>query len=127
MEAGTIEEFSKDKRYLCWNDTGTVVFNDDPENVIGDFFDADIAEVVPLGDYPLILPKTSVANVVLAETKLEKIESKCGLDYQVSLIPTIETPLGVELVNEILRSSKSAFQVIRLPYRLIMAPIISCK
>ncbi|MFC1932717.1 HpcH/HpaI aldolase/citrate lyase family protein [Chloroflexota bacterium] len=70
-----------------------------------DFFDADIAEVVPLGNYPLILPKASVASIVTADKKLKKIEGNYGLDYQVSLIPTIETPLGIESVNEILKSS----------------------
>ncbi len=41
VEPRTVEELAKDKRHLGGNDPGTVVLDDDPEDLIGHFPDAD--------------------------------------------------------------------------------------
>ena len=37
-----VEEFAKDIRHLHRDDTGTVVFDNNPENIVPGFFDADV-------------------------------------------------------------------------------------
>jgi citrate lyase subunit beta / citryl-CoA lyase len=76
------------------------------------YFDEDIEELVRLGDYQLIIPKASVKGILAAAAKLSAIESKLGLDSQTSIVPLIETPSGVEQINEILRSSKRIVAVL---------------
>ncbi len=70
-----------------------------------DYFIQDISEIVPLGNFPLIIPKASEANLFKAEKQLIALEAERELNYKIPLIPLIETPSGVEAVNEILKAS----------------------
>jgi citrate lyase subunit beta/citryl-CoA lyase len=69
------------------------------------FFTMDISELVPLRNIPLIIPKASENSIAIAEKQLEALEGKVGLKNKTPLVALIETPLGVETVNEILRAS----------------------
>jgi citrate lyase subunit beta/citryl-CoA lyase len=69
-------------------------------------FTKDINEIVPLGNYPLIIPKASETGIINADKQLNALEAKLALKYKVPLIPLIETPSGVESVNEILKASQ---------------------
>ncbi len=71
-----------------------------------DLFNADIEEIVPLGSYPLVLPWVSVDSISAAERKLQKIESRFGLGYQVAVIPTLATSQGIESIDKLLKSSR---------------------
>ena len=61
------------------------------------YFIDDINEIVPLGYFPLIIPKASEAGIIKAEKQLQALETRLGLKHQTSLIPLIETPQGVIL------------------------------
>jgi len=69
------------------------------------FFNLDISEIVPLGNFPLLVPKSCVNGIADVEEQLQILETRYSLNYQTSLVPIIETPLGVETVNEILKAS----------------------
>lgn len=77
-----------------------------------DYFIDDIGEIVPLGNFPLIIPKASAAGIIKAEKQLTALEARLGLKHQTSLIPLIESPLGVETVNEILKASHRIIAVV---------------
>lgn len=75
------------------------------------YFDEDIKEIVPLGDYPLVIPKVDLSNMSIVNEKLERIESEYKLNYQVPIAPLIETAFGVEYINQILKSSERIIAV----------------
>jgi citrate lyase subunit beta/citryl-CoA lyase len=75
------------------------------------YFDEDIKEIVPLGDYPLVIPKVDLSNMSIVNEKLERIESEYKLNYQVPIAPLVETAFGVEYINQILKSSERIIAV----------------
>jgi citrate lyase subunit beta/citryl-CoA lyase len=70
-----------------------------------EYFIEDISVIGPLGNFPLIIPKASEANIFKAEKQLIALEAERGLSYKIPLIPLIETPAGLEAVNAILKAS----------------------
>jgi citrate lyase subunit beta / citryl-CoA lyase len=70
-----------------------------------DLFADDINEIVPLGRFPLIIPKASETAIYEANIRLDALEAKFGLKNKTPLIALIETPQGVESVNDILKAS----------------------
>lgn len=77
-----------------------------------DYFIEDISEIVPLGNFPLIIPKASEVSVIQAEKQLQALEAKIAIKYQAPLIPVIETPLGVESVHQILKASSRIIGIV---------------
>jgi len=75
------------------------------------YFDEDIKEIVPLGDYPLVIPKVDLSNMSIVNEKLERIESEYKLNYQVPIAPLVETAFGIEYINQILKSSERIIAV----------------
>ena len=77
-----------------------------------EYFVQDISEIGPLGCFPLMIPKASEAVICEAEKELRELEAKGSFNYKIPMIPVIETPSGVESVNEILKASPRIIGVV---------------
>jgi citrate lyase subunit beta/citryl-CoA lyase len=69
------------------------------------FFD-DVAEVVCRGVGMINLPKVEhVRDIATCERFLAHVERRNGLDHEIPIMPTIETPAGIARVRKIAASS----------------------
>lgn len=72
-----------------------------------DFWKKDLDEIIPMKPDMIMPPKVSTAtDIKVIEQYMDEVERRHGIEKKISLIPLVETALGVENAYEIASSSK---------------------